>query len=402
MNPRFAALLCAALLLRIVVAAFPGYTLDREVFASWAQVLATQGPLAIYGRQVVPPVDYSPGYLYVLWAIGLAHRALGGGAISLRILLEIVPIVGDLALVSLLYVFARRITTESRALAFAAIVAFAPPLWIDSAAWGQADAVPIVLAMLAIFAALDRRGAVGWPLLCASIVIKPLSVAIAPVMAVLQAREKPMWRGLIVATLASFAIAYLATLPFTTQRAPIGVLHFLFDRYAGGASKAPFISEGAFTFFPIFARFGTPDATHVGPLAFRIWGIALVVIGIGAAAVTLAVSLARGGVACSRELRVLGAASLSLLALFLFATRMHERYLLPGIAFGAPLGLEDRPTALALGWLALSFSVNCAFIIGGFSGNGHHPATLAIARACSVGNVTAFALLWQRQLRRLA
>ncbi len=402
MNLRFVALLGAALLLRIVVATFPGYPLDREFFAAWARVLATQGPLAIYGSQVVPLVDYSPGYLYVLWIVGLVHRAIGGGAFAMRALLEIVPIAGDLALVTLFYRFARRIAGESRAFVFAAIVAFAPPLWIDSAAFGQADALPIVLAFLALLAALESRSAVGWPFLVSAIVVKPLAIVVAPVLAVLQARERSVRRDLGIAIVVSFGLAYVATIPFTTQREPLGVLHFLFERYVGGANKAPYLSEAAFSFYPIFARFSTPDATYFGPLPFRVWGELLVACAVVAAAVTLAVSLARDGVRSSRELRALGAASLSLLALFLFATRMHERYLLPGLALGAPLGLVDRTSAIALSWLAFSFTVNCAFVIGGFTGEGHHSATIAIARLCSLGNVIAFGVLWQRQWKRLA
>jgi Gpi18-like mannosyltransferase len=402
MNPRFVALLGAALLLRMVVAALPGYPSDRDYFIDWAQALAAHGPLAIYGNNVEPRVDYVPGYLYVLWAIGCIHAAIGGGGATWRALLEIVPIASDLALVTLIYRCARRIASERHAFALAAVAAFAPPLWIDSALFGQADALPIALGFVGLTAAIDGRFASAWPALCASILVKPLGLVLAPIFAVLQSRARPMWRGLAFAVVASLALAYAVTLPFSAPHEPVAVFRFLIERYALGANKVPFATWGAFTIYPLFANFKTPDATYLGPLPLRLWGVVSVLLALVVTAGTLARSLARAPGGVTQTARVLGAASLSLLALFLFATRMHERYLLPSLAFGAPLGIDDRPTAMMLAWLAISFTINCAFTIAGFSGDGHHPATIAIARVCSAGNAIAFAILWQRQLRRLA
>jgi hypothetical protein len=100
--------------------------------------------------------------------------------------------------------------------------------------------------------------------------------------------------------------------------------------------------------------------------------------------------------------RVFGNAALSLLGLFLFATRMHERYLLPALVFGAPLALDDRPSAVAMLWLTFTFSVNCTFIMVGFHGGSSHPITVKLAQAASLGNLIAFVVLWQRQWRRLS
>jgi Gpi18-like mannosyltransferase len=401
MTPRFVALLSAALLLRIVVATLPGYASDRDYFIDWAQTLAAHGPLAIYGQNVEPRVDYVPGYLYVLWAIGLIHAALGGGAATWRALLEFVPIVSDLALIALLYRATCRIASEPRAFALAAVVAFAPPLWIDSALFGQADALPIAFALLGLGAAIDGRLGSAWPALCAAVLIKPPSLVLAPVFAVLHVRARSMWRGLAVALVASLALAYVVTVPFTTQRAPAAVLGFLLERYTSGANKVPFVTWGAFTIYPLIAGFRTPDATTLGPLPYRTWGMIAVIVAVAAAAGSLNASVASTHVPRRRIAQIFGAASLSLLAFFLLATRMHERYMLPGLALAAPLAVEDRTTAIALASLALTFTINCAFTMLGFSGDGHHPLTLTIARICSAANLLAVVTLCQRQYARL-
>jgi hypothetical protein len=168
-----------------------------------------------------------------------------------------------------------------------------------------------------------------------------------------------------------------------------------------GANKATAVSEGAFSVYPLVTGFFTNDAAHLGPFAFATWGIVLVVASIAAVLLAFGPALVREEPSRKRTLLALGAASLTLLSLFLFATRMHERYLLPALAFGAPLALDDVAAGLALGWLVLSFTVNCVYTLHHFMGGAHHPGTVALGRAMIVGNLIAYAMLWQRQLRRL-
>jgi Gpi18-like mannosyltransferase len=399
---RFRLLLVAALLVRVALAATPGFADDRAYFQAWARVLAAHGPLAIYAPGVRPVVDYAPGYLYVLWAAGIAHARFEGGATTWRVLLEIVPIAGDLCLIVLLYRLARTLAGATRALWLAAAAAFLPPLWLDSAIYGQADALPIALAFLALTRALDGRVFASWVSLTVAILVKPLVVVLIPLLELLKVRTKHHVRSLLVAATACLALAYVSALPFTERRSPMGVLGFLAGRYVSGANKATAVSEGAFSVYPLLTGFFTSDAAHLGPFTFATWGIALVLASLASVVLAFGPALIRAQADRRRTLLAFGAACLTLLSLFLFATRMHERYLLPALAFGAPLALDDRPTAIALGWLALSFSVNCVYTLHHFMGGEHHPATVALGRAMIVGNLIAFATLWQRQLCRLA
>jgi Gpi18-like mannosyltransferase len=394
-------LLAAALAIRVALAATPGFSDDREYFTAWARVLAAHGPLAIYSPGVRPVVDYTPGYFYVLWAAGIAHARLGGGAASWRVLLEIVPIAGDLCLIVLLYRCARRLASPTRALWLVGAAAFLPPLWLDSAIYGQPDAVPVALAFFALTRALDERIISSWVALAVAVVVKPLVVVLVPLLEFLNLRTKHNGRSALFALVASLGIAYASALPFTTQRSPFEVLAFLAGRYVAGANKATAVTEGAFSIYPLFTGFFTSDAVRFGPLRFETWAIVLVVASIAAVVVVFGPALAREHAGKRRTLIALGASCLTLFSLFLFATRMHERYLLPALAFGAPLALDDVPSAVALGWLVLSFTINCVYTLHHFTGGAHHPATVALGRTMSAGNVAAYATLWQRQLRRL-
>ncbi|MBA3626714.1 MAG: hypothetical protein H0W60_03120, partial [Chloroflexi bacterium] len=68
-----AILLLAGLALRFTIAyiLFPGsgFESDLNSFSSWARTLADFGPGGFYANAGF--ADYPPGYLYVLWAVGL-------------------------------------------------------------------------------------------------------------------------------------------------------------------------------------------------------------------------------------------------------------------------------------------------------------------------------------------
>ena len=78
--PSIALVLLAGLALRLLVAYVlaPGEGLgsDLRLFGHWAQVLADQGPGGFYGNAGF--ADYPPGYLYVLWVLGVAGDAIAG------------------------------------------------------------------------------------------------------------------------------------------------------------------------------------------------------------------------------------------------------------------------------------------------------------------------------------
>ena len=75
-----ALILLGGLALRLLIAhiVWPGEGLvsDLRLFTLWADVLAQHGPGGFYGNAGF--ADYPPGYLYVLWVVGLVADALAG------------------------------------------------------------------------------------------------------------------------------------------------------------------------------------------------------------------------------------------------------------------------------------------------------------------------------------
>jgi hypothetical protein len=90
-------LLALGLALRLIIAYVllpgSGFKVDLGSFSGWAMELAANGPWGLYDRPIF--VDYTPGYLYVLWGLGLVSQATG---IAIGSLLKLPAIAADLGL----------------------------------------------------------------------------------------------------------------------------------------------------------------------------------------------------------------------------------------------------------------------------------------------------------------
>ena len=105
-------IILGGLLLRAFIAGVwvpkSGFGVDIGDFTAWAQQMAGIGPGAFYRAGFLS--DYPPGYMYILWALGLIGRAfqplvgidITGG------LVKIPGILADAGTAWLLFVFARR------------------------------------------------------------------------------------------------------------------------------------------------------------------------------------------------------------------------------------------------------------------------------------------------------
>lgn len=381
--------------IRIALVPGIGFPTDIGAFEDWALALARVGPLAVYtdttGRNF-PVVDYPPGYLYVLWAIGVGLRVACGCVpphdLALKAAIKAPAILADFGVTALAYRIAARVYDARRAFYVAASLLVLPPLWIVSAYWGQVDSVATLLLVgtFALWIAGGRTWA--WVLLAATVLVKPQSIAAAPAMLGAALRRPRSASQLGIGIAAGVALAYLGALPFTAAHGFLDVMGWLLQRYVNGVDKYPNNSSGAFNLYTIFGGFFQSDAAPLAGISLRMWGIALMSI----ASVAIAIktwTLARRGDA---DRHVLAGAFIALVALFMVMTRMHERYLMPGLVVGAIVACANRRYFIAEAILASTFTLNCAFILKGFYGGGHHPITALVGHVLSAFNVGAFVL----------
>ena len=171
--------LIAAALARVVVACLvSGYQVDVNCFRAWGASMTQLGPAGFYAADQF--CDYPPAYLYVLWLdngiINLLNGITPAGFASWFATLDIgsyydvmsvlviklVPMACDLGASYLLYRVGREKLGDRPAAVLAALMAFNPAFFLNSAAWCQMDSVLCLLLALVALTAMRRNwGAAG-------------------------------------------------------------------------------------------------------------------------------------------------------------------------------------------------------------------------------------------------
>ncbi len=187
--------LALGLVLRLILAyLLPGSGFDADLasFRFWASNLATEGPHGFYERPFFH--DYTPGYLYVLWLVGIVGNALGG----IGDLIKIPPVIADLALGYLAWSMVRELGGRDRlALLAGAVVMVNPVFWFDNVVWGQVDSVGVVFLVLGLRALWRDRPERAAIYTVIAALIKPQLGILVPLVAVVTIRRAlwPIDRG---------------------------------------------------------------------------------------------------------------------------------------------------------------------------------------------------------------
>ena len=394
-------LLALGLALRLIIAYLlpgSGFKNDIGAFQFWANELADNGFAGFYSRGFF--IDYSPGYLYVLWLVGMVGNLLGG----VGDLIKVPPILGDIALGYLAWSMTRELGGSERAARLGAVIAVINPItWLDSTIWGQVDSVGVVVLLLAIRELWRDRPERAAFLAALAAIVKPQLGILIPIVAIVVIRRALWPRG-------GFGIEDDAPVPPSTTgwerraRGPIRIattaavglltvvllswpfaltLPGLAAQVVKAAAGYPYLSVNAFNPWALVIQ-ETPDGRQdslainrawvcdstilasgpqefrIGPIVIPEWSIPAttddkcpdgVMIGafpaalVGAALFLLAAALALWLIARRPDrLTILVGVAVLALAFFVLPTRVHERYLYPLVAVGAILA------AVSLRW----------------------------------------------------
>ncbi|MFN8628936.1 MAG: phospholipid carrier-dependent glycosyltransferase [Chloroflexota bacterium] len=347
-----------------------GFRTDLDLFRYWADSLAQQGPYGFYDRGFF--ADYTPGYLYALWLVGIVGNAIGG----IGDLIKLPAIITDVALAYLVYSMVRELgVTEKRARLAALVVIVNPITWFDSVVWGQVDSFGTVFLLLSVREIWRGRHERSAILAVVAALIKPQLAILVPIVALVTIRrvlwpaggfgdeDEPRATGfgwerrtkgvirIFTTGLAGLATALVMCLPFGLSILPIGEGASLVKLMLSTAATYPYITVNAYNawaVFPVADADGiansmasnsgwifdsaAKDATYwaqIGPFAAGIVGA----IALLALAAVITVVVARRP---DRLTILVGTCALAL-AFFAVPTRVHERYLFPLFGLAAIL-----------------------------------------------------------------
>lgn len=330
-------LLLSAALLRLLLAFLPGFAVDIGVFRFWSTQLAEHGPWDFYNRDFF--VDYAPGYMYPLLLIGKLRQWLSLSDGQVEYMLKLPSIAADLASAYLLYRFLDGQRLEVR-LAAAALYLVFPAALLVGAIWGQADSLLAFFLLLAVYYVSRDRPLAGAMAFTAGFLVKPQAIAALPFLTLwIMRHHPPQWRqtnfGLRLpiapkvwyqCAAVGFVTLLLLIIPFFTYK-PWELIPQLYD--ATNVQNYRTNSFWAYNFWNLGGLFDMgfkPDVPGIKPgegewmgISHRLWGVLMFVTAI--TLILFATRRSRGA-----GMLALGTA-LSVLAFYLFLTRMHERYI---------------------------------------------------------------------------
>ena len=334
--------LLSLLVVKVLIAPHFQYRVDVGSYSAWALKLAAEGPARFYAPGYF--ADYPPGYMYVLWAVGLASRALRAGWQSdwFVALLKLPALLADLAVARLIFA---RLRPGRKRLAWVAALAFAlnPALLLNSTIWGQTDSVLALLALLAFLALGDRRFELAWSLAALAVLTKPQALLVVPLFVLWPWGWWKSGRPLS-ALLAILATVYVVADPFRGERP----WTWLIELYTGTTGYYAETSVNAMNLPAVLFGMRRNDADVVWGLSTQTWGFA---IGLAVGLAFLWPYLKRW----SRSLHA-GLIAAATLVAFMCLTRMHERYLYPYFVFAGLLGVTGRAGILYWTLSALFFA----------------------------------------------
>ena len=386
-------ILGAALLLRLILGyCYPPYP---ETMKDWAQRIVETGFAKFYGPEVQWP--YPPLYLYILWVLGLIIKVFNVTDPGLKeLIIELPPILCDIAASVLLWKVASKRLDEKKALLVTALYAFNPAAIHNSSMWGQTDSVfTLAVALMCVFFC-EKKYLKAFIAFGAGLMLKQQTLTFAPVVIAaliaavvpagsLNKTSVPEGGGtaslrrlsiLIAQGLAVIAVMILISLPF-------GLAEML-KQYLSVQSGMPYVSVGAYNFWMLINRgWCGMDTTFIG-ISCGIWG-KLAIIAITALSFLLAF-LYRND---EKKYPLLGASLI--LPVFCFATGMHERYMLSGLLILALAWVYDTKKAYMVFYAVFTLLqlLNTVFVYHfALTGAGNLPQA-AIEKVLSFGDFAA-------------
>lgn len=328
-----------ALLLRIFLTPFGTFGVDVATFQNWSEVLIRYPFDRFYE---ISRSDYLPGYNYFLWFLGkilywLANRSI---LIDPKLLFKLPAIVADLGNALLIYLLAKRFTTNKKAFIAACLFLFNPSILINSTFWGQMDSVITFLLLSSLYSLTFGQYFISAFILGFCQSIKPVSLIALPFF-LLFLRYKSKSGVKILLYISVFAISTLISFyPFNNQN---DFMKFFLDINSMVSDRWPYATINAFNFWVInsisehgnLQRISDQSKFLFFPLQY--WGYLIFL------SIYLYIFLViQKSIKLKRNLilLVIIGLSMSYLAMFTFFTRMHERhifYALPFISMLLPL-----------------------------------------------------------------
>lgn len=310
--------------IRILLSLLPSYEIDLRDWRFWTNRMVAVGPSQFYSREIF--TDNPPGFLYVFWAVGEIQKKnfpnLQYGSIQSDLLIKLPSNIADLITGLLIYIIIKKYRGKHTALTGFLFYTLNPAIFFNSSVMGQFDGSAAVFLLFSVYSLVKYKSpilstlafAIAWT-------IKPQAILVAPVFGLLILKlSKPyQWFTSALVFLISTLLIYL---PFFPQNPFYGLY------YVNKAMTAIFTCTSCFTFnfWGILGNWKNDTAIFLN-LPLMYWGFILLSLSF------IPIFFFKPFSKRFREPYLYFTVAISIMASFIFLTRMHERYIFPFFAF---------------------------------------------------------------------
>ena len=367
--------------MRVILFSIPGYEVDLNTFSSWFNTASQYGPRVFYN--VVDWCDYPPLNIYIFWGFGsIANTFSVFGTAQMSYLIKLLPSLFDIATTAVIFIYLRKRLNFKTSLLVASLYAFNPAIIFNSAIWGQLDAIYTFLLLVSLVLALTSKPKLSIVFLVLSLLTKPQSIAIAPLILFLIFKKHDV-KTMLTSLFIGIATLFVVIIPFEWSNPVV----FLSNIYLGAFQGYAYTTVNAFNLWALGGLW-IRETVFLFMIGWMLFG-ALVIF-------SLYVLQKRFSV--SGELLAIFIAFTLILGFFMFPTRIHERYLFPALSIltlAYPFLRKMRPVYIIL---SVTFFINQAYVLyylnlGSFISAGD-PVVLGVSLINLMVLVYVLKLLW--------
>jgi dolichyl-phosphate-mannose-protein mannosyltransferase len=358
-----------AFLLRLVLI-FGPYHGDINSHLAWVSFIRNFGLRGFYESFNISAVsfpNYPPLAIFSFLSVDFLYQKLFSFFWWLNINLAIFPsffipwfkehgpaafmklpaVLADMGIGILIYYFLRK-QKRQLALLGSVLFLFNPAVFYLSGLWGQIESLVVFFLFLSFILLLEKKSLWGIVAFLLSLMVKPSALIFLPVVLILFLRNKVDFRLFLKTLVSVLALIFFLSLPFFSKE-PFSWFFKFYSNIISGPKEMFYLSANAFNFWSLLFGLGNiaDKITFKEILAYRTWGIFL--------SLPLVLVILIKLWQTKKANKVFQASLLITLVIFLFMTRMHERYLFPIIPFLSVLAIIN---SIRFRWVYLFFSLS--------------------------------------------
>lgn len=341
-------ILTSLFLFKLILCLLPSDSIDMGGYKAWSEHLAVKGFEDFYQTW---HVVYGPPYMYLLWLSGkIAVMFSLLGTKTHEILIKLWSVLFDIGGGCLIYQIGRKRQAERIGFWMGIGYALNPAIIFNSSVWGQFESIAATMLLAIVYCLLEQRKITATLLFVTAVLTKPQTAELLPVV-ILLFFNRFAWRDFWLATIGSLAVYTAITIPFTADRSFLWII----EHYLQSGGDYPYATANGFNLWTILGGQTMNDSQSFAGWNYAAWS--LLMVGLLVVAVLILIWRKR-----FRPFWIYYGAFLLCFGVFLFGSRMHERYLFPALIFMTAAAVWERKLVGPLIGLSLCHFGNTFYI----------------------------------------